>query len=590
MDDKLEESIKTYIALKEPNYALLVTGEWGAGKTHKIKNILNDNMYYVSLFDIDSISSIYSSLFYSMHKKKDSAKKIFKKLTDFRVNLFGINFAIGELTSSLIDVVIKEEILKDKVIVFDDIERSRLDHEKIFGVISSCIEIKKCNVIIIMNDKAIEKKDYEKFLEKTVGITIAVEPSYHEAYDYFVAKLSNKEFFKQIKSFVILILLKSSCFSLRVLRRVLYEVDNIYKSIDINLVKEQSDSINHFLCMFIILSIEVKYGRLNEKNIINRPNNLYINHIIEHSIEEYKRYVDLYDIYESIFLFDNDFFNDTVIFDILFNGIFNRSNINESIKVYFDSLENIPPWKIIYEYHKYNDKQVKDAISNIFYSIGNGNSLDFGTTLHYFSSLLLVEKYNLLEFENDNIKDYCLKYIDNLFKNNKLPYLHTDYIYFNELFNESYGYRYRFDKNNIFLELRKYFHKKIIESNSKKDKEVSLEILNYIGSWPEKFRELVTNENISENKKNYYSVDILKHISPNLFVKALIDSIGNVDYNITLSSLMLRYKNGNLESVLQEEKDWLKNVINEFENYNSNGILKMRIDNIIKRLNAIINN
>ncbi|MEO1603432.1 MAG: P-loop NTPase fold protein, partial [Pseudomonadota bacterium] len=49
----LEEYLAHYQTLENPGYAVLVTGEWGSGKTHQIKQVIPDaERYYVSLFGI----------------------------------------------------------------------------------------------------------------------------------------------------------------------------------------------------------------------------------------------------------------------------------------------------------------------------------------------------------------------------------------------------------------------------------------------------------------------------------------------------------------------------------------------------------
>lgn len=49
----LGDYLEYYQTLEAPGYAVLVTGAWGVGKTHQVRqSIPNDECYYVSLFGI----------------------------------------------------------------------------------------------------------------------------------------------------------------------------------------------------------------------------------------------------------------------------------------------------------------------------------------------------------------------------------------------------------------------------------------------------------------------------------------------------------------------------------------------------------
>lgn len=60
-----------YVGRLEPGYAVLVTGGWGSGKTHQIKQVLpHTHAYYVSLFGLDSPEAIEGQVFAAMYPGK----------------------------------------------------------------------------------------------------------------------------------------------------------------------------------------------------------------------------------------------------------------------------------------------------------------------------------------------------------------------------------------------------------------------------------------------------------------------------------------------------------------------------------------
>ena len=173
MDIKAE--ILDYINRKEFTGALLLTGQWGCGKTHLIKSIakeLNESksaaIAVISLFGLDSISTInkrvkdeYTGFLLGSFGK--TAKKISKALATVAKDgmsvasiasggISGLSAASQGLSTvmtyallSFIDV--KNKIGKDDkelqfIIVFDDLERNNIAKKDLLGAINEFVENK----------------------------------------------------------------------------------------------------------------------------------------------------------------------------------------------------------------------------------------------------------------------------------------------------------------------------------------------------------------------------------------------------------------------------------------------------------------
>ncbi|VDZ64918.1 Uncharacterised protein [Citrobacter freundii] len=64
IDKSLQEYLNYYIQQNEPSYAVLITGDWGIGKTYQIMNVLpKEQVCYISLFGLSSTSEIYANVF-----------------------------------------------------------------------------------------------------------------------------------------------------------------------------------------------------------------------------------------------------------------------------------------------------------------------------------------------------------------------------------------------------------------------------------------------------------------------------------------------------------------------------------------------
>jgi hypothetical protein len=62
----LEDYLGHYLSLDKPGYAVLVTDEWGAGKTYQVKGLIPQaDRYYVSLFGVQTVEQIHAEVFCS---------------------------------------------------------------------------------------------------------------------------------------------------------------------------------------------------------------------------------------------------------------------------------------------------------------------------------------------------------------------------------------------------------------------------------------------------------------------------------------------------------------------------------------------
>lgn len=175
----LEELIY-YCKTPNPVGTLMLTGEWGCGKTHLVKNKLKQKLedthviLHVSLFGLSTdaevrakVKSKYweactlrtgngSKVIHGYLEHKDKLKKLIewlpwgKKIADTVISINPMDF-----------IEVKNEIAKKKVVlVFDDLERSKLDSVELLGVINDYCENLKFNTIIITNEEKMIREKY----------------------------------------------------------------------------------------------------------------------------------------------------------------------------------------------------------------------------------------------------------------------------------------------------------------------------------------------------------------------------------------------------------------------------------------------
>ena len=202
--------------------ALLLTGEMGCGKTFLIEKELSEALsethfiIRVSLLGVDSLKALDEAvrkqwLFVCTPylAKVDQRKKQIKKNSGLfsaissalsAVNPLAGNFANAVASFDVMEYIpLEPEVedfhdngkMKKVVVVFDDLERNKLDLMEIMGFINGYCENKKFKTIIIANEQVILAKclkdssgnglvAYKMIKEKTVARTVLYMPDFQE--------------------------------------------------------------------------------------------------------------------------------------------------------------------------------------------------------------------------------------------------------------------------------------------------------------------------------------------------------------------------------------------------------------------------
>ena len=182
MDDLLE-SVLDYVRSDYTDYAIMINGEWGSGKTYfwnnrikrKIESLtLNGRRYktiYMSLYGISNLEEISKKIFiettqlmdkdlrrYMQTHEQEGIPEYAKTSIDM-ANFFGISKSGEKLDYDEFFSV------TDKVLCFDDLERANVDVIDILGYINNFVEHDHMKTIIICNEKELATKMKSENLE-----------------------------------------------------------------------------------------------------------------------------------------------------------------------------------------------------------------------------------------------------------------------------------------------------------------------------------------------------------------------------------------------------------------------------------------
>lgn len=210
--------LKNYCNINNPVGALMLSGEWGCGKTYLIKTkfipLVKDTYVCVcvSLFGIDSLDTLRVEVKKKwlekaseldklngtkVSKVTDSYKKIFGTIRDFLPENWQKK---GEVVSSIMDLVnfvpISNRMFEKKVIlVFDDLERTNISGIDLLGCINDYCENQSFNTIIVANEEKIKHSSnnelsYREIKEKIVQRVIPFVPDYGEVVSNSIETMS----------------------------------------------------------------------------------------------------------------------------------------------------------------------------------------------------------------------------------------------------------------------------------------------------------------------------------------------------------------------------------------------------------------
>lgn len=244
--EKIIKSIQVYINENMSDYAIMINGAWGSGKTYFVKNELipeleqDKPVIYISLFGIktiDDLVNVMSLHILNIYSNERAQKRANLNGNSFRqINSRNIS-STSKVTTTLMSLISKGLKLVPKgedtkafvsdlqknsikfnryIFIFDDFERSIIDKIELLGFFDELVEQNNAKVIIVCNESKItnarEEKsannaqqennesddkrlvdDYRLYKEKVIGLTVKYEANLYSVYETVLMKETNND-------------------------------------------------------------------------------------------------------------------------------------------------------------------------------------------------------------------------------------------------------------------------------------------------------------------------------------------------------------------------------------------------------------
>lgn len=332
MNKQIFDFLKEYAKLPSPQYAILLRGKWGCGKTYFVKHWLeefdksdklpaNENSIelkpiYFSLFGMREISDIKSAIdrcvnpfFYSKTGKilkiagRIASKIIFKTELDIDKDGKSETSFSGALDSlSIFENDNKDEVKGVKFIIFDDLERCQIPMKQLLGFINYFVEHCDCHVVVIGEEKYLDDKtqhDLLEFKEKIVGREFEILPDIEAAIKLFVSEpMMATDFLSKETGIIQLCFECSATHNLRLLRQSLLDFSSLISALPSNLVENNHEYLRSLLACFI--AVYAEYRNIDSHAFIVDWENCAVNAYVDTKDDESQKIRNLMGKYNRV--------------------------------------------------------------------------------------------------------------------------------------------------------------------------------------------------------------------------------------------------------------------------------------------------
>lgn len=209
----IETYLDHYRRMANTDFAVLVKGPWGCGKTYfikryceKLNGLQKDAAWYVSLNGVTTVQEVDERLFQvahpiigskgarmALHLLKGAVGAGLTITTGVKVNgdkSLGASLKLGEIVKSF-DLTSKTGI-GSRLLVFDDLERTSISREALLGYISGFVEDGAKVVVVAAENLEIQGeekkppkgkfKDQDGYSEKVIGKTFEIQNNLEALY------------------------------------------------------------------------------------------------------------------------------------------------------------------------------------------------------------------------------------------------------------------------------------------------------------------------------------------------------------------------------------------------------------------------
>jgi len=628
--------------LDNPQFAVMLTGKWGCGKTFFIKNelqkwknkdVVSDeelkrNPIFISLYGISNIKQLIQKLKEEIspiwHSK---GAKVLKEVglgllkATAKIDLkSGDNSTIPiEAELNLLDVFKDREskIKGNKLIIFDDLERSEIPINQLFGFVNEFVEHHKCKVILVCDEEKLKKQnsitqteneenkpyklEYKDFKEKLVGQTLSINADYKNAVTIFINDKADKQkaFYEDNKELILDVFKASDKENLRVLRQFFSDFERFIEPIETKFEKHNRYDIVKLslLVHYLIHYVEYKTGNVDIiewgtgselmifSELVTEQKETGTDPILEKKKKEFKsfdkkyyKFIDENSPIKNIRILDYKQFNQQLVY-----GTPNYNLIIEKISK--NSIINKPEkqdWERLYGWKKLDNKDFIKLRDQELKKFQDKKIDDIGVLTHLYFIFLTLDYHEILD-DSSELDELYKKNVEKIIDNNQNEYIP-------QISNDYYSLRYQNqeikEKDNAH-EAIKYVNSLILNHQEKFTTEKITSIVESLGNGNIDKLVYELENRTALGQKVFWEQNIFKDVDLSKLIKKFKSLDSSIQYEFMYMLKNKRYRNVQL---IKTEKEHLEEFNSKLmkESEDMELVEKVRFKDYVKIIGQII--
>lgn len=571
-NDHIISYLKYYCNLSSPEYALMLDGAWGAGKTWLLKEffrypeVKHIKHVYISVYGMSAFSEIEVAIFQALHPILSSkALSLAGKLlaggvkATTKIDLSDAGFKETSLTSSLPEIYLPKYLqdTADYILVLDDIERCGIDTNMLFGYINFFVEHKGQKVILLCNESEISKDDkYNRIKEKLVGKTFVVQPDLVSATNHFLSLVDDfekREIIKENISSIHAVYNLGGYDNLRNLKQGFFDLTRF-----LTLFPQESlhnkDFVNEIVKVFMAILIEIKAGSISASDI-KRINSSWLKKVIGaqdgKSLPAEK--VDVLGKYH--FWGSNMTLADEIWQEFFGKGTVDKDSLLQSIySTSFFKKDSWPDWMKLWHHRELEDNEFIELRSKVELELRSKSILEVGVVIHLVGMFLWFYEAGICQ---DSNREVIIKW-----GQEQIIFL-KDSGLLKSVKIDSFGHRgwrglgfYSNDDKMLldFIQWVKMIKAEQKQEDMVEDAVVLLEVMEHDAA---KFYRMIGVTNADDGL--YIEMPILKYVDVDGFIESYL-KLPPKQKTVIADAISNRYDFQQLVHKLVEERDWLYSV------------------------------
>lgn len=462
--EELNKYMKNYVENDITGRAIMLTSAWGSGKSYYVKNILKKHLesdeggkhdcVIVSLYGITNIADISKAIYVDLRTLIKESKSELATTAGVAAKIIGktllngltsiANVDIAKLSDDDFQKVYESINLTGKLIVLEDIERTKIDLIELMGYVNNLCECDGVKILLVANEEELStldksnetdnsiKSTYRKIKEKTVADTLQFSADYKQTINSIIDSFNNDDL-KEIKDCVNVRrngIFQTEINNYREFIVACQKTCDIFKFMNENNIESNAEFKK---------SVFVGIAFYLQKRLTDHSLKFEANSIFDVSLSEYNKY--------PLLRFCYDYINWQIL-DI--------DDIKLAIKEYdryllfVDQKEDDVDILVLIQYNLYNESEVKEAINNIYSKLDDIKKISLNKYAKIVSYLILL-KYDI-GLEIDDYDKIINKILQNIKK--AKPSNIKFFSYFLEFSNPNYKREFDNIKEIILNELK----------------------------------------------------------------------------------------------------------------------------------------